>query len=384
MKIATSGISRALSLIAAFVVVIGCGSKPSQQQGTHDAAPAGPRIVRLDPKVVERLGIKAEPAGGQGEQHQIQVPGSLDFNIEKVARIGTVLEGRVTSVHAKVGDQVKKGQKVATLIAPAVASAQAEFLAARAEAKFATDKAQREEALSQQSLTTAQELGLARSSKEKADAHLAAAQARLRALRVGVPDNDNNVAGAGVVILTSPIDGVVVEREVVTGQFLHPQETAMVVACLDELWATLEVFEGDMPYMRVGAEVSLSLDAQPDRKFPGKLAALEPHLGRASRSVRARVVVPNPDGSLRPGFFVRASIQVPQSGNMLLAPSTAVQPLDDDDVVFIEREKGSYEVRTVRVGRRTAEVAEIDEGLSRGERIVVQGAFLLRGEVTRQ
>jgi len=61
-----------------------------------------------------------------------------------------------------------------------------------------------------------------------------------------------------------------------------------------------------------------------------------------------------------------------------------VQPLDDDDVIFIEREKGVYEVRTVLVGRRTAEIAEIDEGLGRGERIVVQGAFLLRGEVTRQ
>lgn len=383
MNSLASHVARTVFVLAALISVIGCGSKPVQQQPPPDAA-AGPRVVRLDPKVVERMGVTVEPAGGQGRQHQIQVPGSLDFNIEKVARIGTVLEGRVTSVHAKVGDKVKKGQKVATLIAPAVASAQAEFLAARAEAKFAADKLKREEALSQQSLTTAQELSLARSSQEKADAHLAAAQARLRALRVGVPDSDDNIAGAGVVTLTSPIEGVVVEREVVTGQFLHPQETATVVANLDELWATLEVFEGDMPYMRVGAEVSLTLDAQPDRSFPGKLAALEPHLGRASRSVRARVSVPNPDGSLRPGFFVRASIQVPETGGMLLVPSTAVQPLDDDDVVFIEREKGAYEVRAVRVGRRTAEVTEIDEGLGRGERIVVKGSFLLRGEVTRQ
>jgi membrane fusion protein, heavy metal efflux system len=94
--------------------------------------------------------------------------------------------------------------------------------------------------------------------------------------------------------------------------------------------------------------------------------------------------VPNPGGDLRPGFFVRASIQVIQLPGLLLIPSSAVQPLDDDDVVFVERSKGHYEVRQVNVARRTAEVSEISEGLARGERIVVQGAFLLRGEVTRQ
>jgi len=96
-------------------------------------------------------------------------------------------------------------------------------------------------------------------------------------------------------------------------------------------------------------------------------------------------LVPNPDGALRPGFFVRASIAMPENTGQLLIPSSAVQPLEDD-VVFVARDAaaGIYEVRRVLVARRTAEVAEIAEGLSRGEAIVVQGAFLLRGEVTRQ
>ncbi len=371
-------------MLTVFLICSGYSTEKSRASSPQDAGPTGPRVVRLESSVIERLGVKAESAGSQSNIHQIQVPGSLDFNVEKVARIGTVLEGRVTAVFAKVGDQVKKDQKVATLVAPAVASAQADFVAARAEATFAEDRVKREEGLAAKELTTAQELALARSEKQKAGAHLAAAEARLRALRVAVPSTDNGIAAAGTITLTSPITGVVVEREVVLGQFLHPQETAFVVADLSELWAKLDLFEADMPYLRLGADVTLSVDAQPGKTYPGKVAAIEPHIGKHSRSIRARVVVPNPDASLRPGFFVRASIEVPEIPNVLLVPSSAVQPLDDDDVVFIERDKGHYEVRQVIVSRRTAEIAEVSEGLARGERIVVSGAFLLRGEVTRQ
>ncbi|MEI7892292.1 MAG: efflux RND transporter periplasmic adaptor subunit [Myxococcales bacterium] len=368
-----------------FCLLLGCAKEAANADaGVAREVSKGPRILRLDPTVLERLGLKVEAAGSQGPSHQIQVPGSLDFNVEKVARIGTVLEGRVTSVTGKVGDPVKKGQRMATVMAPAVAAAQADYLSARAQSTYTTDRVQREQLLAARDLTTAQELGLARSEKNKADAQLAAAEARLRALGVGVPVNEGGIAGAGTLVLTSPMDGVVVQRDVLLGQYLQPHDTAFVVADLSELWAMLEVFEAEMPYLRIGSEVQLTLDAAPGKTYPGKLAAIEPHLGKHSRSVRARVVVPNLDGALRPGFFVRGSIQIPELPGQVLVPSTAVQPLDDDDVVFVELERGKYEVRPIRVSRRTSEIAEIAAGLARGERVVVEGAFLLRGEVTRQ
>ena len=108
--------------------------------------------------------------------------------------------------------------------------------------------------------------------------------------------------------------------------------------------------------------------------------------GRETRVLRVRIVVPNDDGALRPGMFVRASLDIRggQEDGKLLVPSGAVQPLGDGDVVFVEMEAGVYEVRSVRAGRRTSQVAEILEGLAATERIVVDGAFLLRGEVTKQ
>jgi membrane fusion protein, heavy metal efflux system len=363
----------------------GCKGGAGATRADDAGAGRGPRLVRIEPKTAERLGIRVEAAGSQSGDHRLQLPGSLDFDVERVARVGCVLEGRVVSVTGRVGDPVKKGQRMATVMAPAVAAAQADFLASRAEASFATDWVAREEDLAARELTTAQELARARSEKAKAEASTSAAEARLRALRVTVPTGKQALADSGLVTLTAPIDGVIVERDIVLGQYIFPDDTAFVVADLSKLWANLDLFEADVPYLSVGADVQLTLDASPGKIFHGLLAAIEPKMLKSSRSLRARVSVPNLDGALRPGFFVRAAIALPNGSKQLLIPSSAVQPLEED-VVFVVRDRtaGVYEVRPVLVGRRTAEVAEIAEGLSRGESIVVQGAFLLRGEVTRQ
>ena len=376
MTTANTRLRRTIPLAAAVLLSALGGCKGGGAAvSREDARPArGPRTVRIDPQTAQRLGIRVEAAGSQVGEHRLQLPGSLDFDVERVARVGSVLEGRVVSVSGRIGDPVKKGQRMATVMAPAVAAAQAEFLSSRAEANFAADRVTRE-----------QELARARSEKAKAEASVSAAEARLRALRVAVPNGKQSLAESGLVTLTAPIDGVIVERSVVLGQYIFPDDTAFVVADLSKLWANLELFEADVPYLRVGAEVELTLDASPGKVFHGLLAAIEPRVLKNSRSLRARVSVPNLDGELRPGFFVRASIALPASSGQLLIPSAAVQPLEED-VVFVARDQkeGSYEVRPVLVARRTAEVAEIAEGLSRGEAIVVQGAFLLRGEVTRQ
>jgi len=104
-----------------------------------------------------------------------------------------------------------------------------------------------------------------------------------------------------MLLLTSPLNGVVVKRFAVLGAFVQPSQTAFAVADLSELWATLEVYESDLAYLQLGAEVDLTIDAIPGKTFQGKVALFDPQIGKASRAIRARVAVPNKDGELRPG-----------------------------------------------------------------------------------
>jgi cobalt-zinc-cadmium efflux system membrane fusion protein len=372
-------------VVALVLPSIGCKDKESAAASVPGDAAPSLRVVSFDPAVLTRLGIRVESAGMNGPAHTVRVSGTLDYDFDHYAEVGALLPGRISAVEARVGDAVHKGQTLATIVVPSIAESQAGYLTAKAAAQAARKNRDREAGLLDSQLTTAREAEVASSEAAKADADLAAAEAKLHALRVDLPDNDRRVTGAGTYRLIAPIDGIVVRRDAVLGGFLEPNMTAFVVADLDELRARLEIFEGDLPYVRAGSMATLTFDAMPGKVVQGRVALMDPALGSATRTIHARVVVPNPDGDLRPGLFVRAAIELPPQGPAnLLVPAGAVQPLGSEDVVFVERTPGSYEVRPVQLARRTSDVVDVTRGLARGEDIVVEGAFLLRGEVTRQ
>jgi membrane fusion protein, heavy metal efflux system len=377
-----------VGLILLFPLLAGCpGEKSVHAQDTAPAVKSdGLKLVKFDPKSLERLGIKVEQAGSTSGSLDLEVPGSLEYNLDKYAEVGTLVDGRLTSITVKAGDVVKRGQLLATLVVPSIATAQAEYLSADAAAKSAKTNLERESGLLDKGLTTAREAEQARAEASRTEADLAAAKAKLQALGVGQPTAGSNISGAGMLSLTAPIDGVVVRRDAILGRFLQAKETAFVIADPHDLRASLNVYEADLPYFQVGQEAEIFVDALPGKSVKGKIALVEPQIGKQSRSARAYIDVPNHDGILKPGLFIRASIKLPESvaHGRLLVPAPAVQPLGDDKVVFVEKEPGTFDVRKVQVARKTTEVAEIREGLTKGEKIVVDGAFVLRGEVTKQ
>jgi cobalt-zinc-cadmium efflux system membrane fusion protein len=369
------------------IPLVGCpGENPVHAQDSAPARHDGPKIVKFDVKSLERLGITVEPAGSNAGALDLEVSGSLEYNLDKYAEVGTIVDGRLTAVTVKPGDVVKKGQVLATLVVPSIANAQAEYLSAEAAVKSAKANLERENDLLAKGLTTAREAELAKAEAARTEADYAAAKAKLQALGVGQPGAGTAISGAGILRLTAPIDGVVVRRDAILGRFLQARETAFVIADPRDLRAALNVYEADLPYFQVGQEAEIFVDALPGKSLKGKIILVEPQIGKQSRSARAYINVPNPDGVLKPGLFIRASIKLPEAmaQGRLLVPAPAVQPLGDDWVVFVEKEPGTFEVRKVQVARKTSEIAEIREGLKKGERIVVDGAFVLRGEVTKQ
>ena len=363
----------------------GCETRSARGQETAPIA-SGPSVVKFDPTTLERLGVRVAPAGSGDGTAVLNILGTLEYDVERYAEVGTPLAGRTTEVPVRVGDRDKKGQRLALLHVPEVASLQADLLTAEASAHAAREHATREKALRQKELTTAREAEVAASELVRAEASLQAASARLRVLGLVSPATGTVITQAGTLPLVAPIDGLVVRRDVVVGRFMEPRETAFAIADPSVLRATLDVHEADLPYFAIGADVTMTFDAAPGKTANGRVAMIEPTVGKASRAAIAHIVVPNEAGDLRPGLFVRARLSLPESVERtgVVVPKAAVQPLGSRDVVFVEASAGTFEVRSVKVGRETAQIAEIVEGITKGDRIAVAGTFLLRAEVTRQ
>ncbi|MEO6952313.1 MAG: efflux RND transporter periplasmic adaptor subunit [Polyangia bacterium] len=364
-----------------FLILL-CGCHREAQH--HPVDQGGMRLVRFDPASLARLGVVVARAGDASARARIVVPGTLEYDLERYAEVGTPQEGRIVSVDVRVGDKVRKGQSLGSVLVPGVAGAQAHYLQARAALHADDEKQAREKGLLEKALTTASEAEAATAEAARSEASVQAARAQLEVMGAQIPEGSDAIQ-AGRLVLRSPLAGEVVRRDAVLGRYVQPDQIAFAVADASVLWATIEVFENDIPYFAVGTKVEVTVDAMPGRKIEGTVALMEPQLGASSRALRARIAVPNNDRSLRPGLFVRASTAIPESTVQgLLVPAAAVQPVGDDDVVFIARAPGTFEVRRVRVGQRDPQVVRVEEGLSRGEPIVVAGTFLLRSEVTKQ
>jgi cobalt-zinc-cadmium efflux system membrane fusion protein len=373
----------ALALIAALSLG---GCKKSASTASVEALDAGgptERLVKFDAQALERLGVRSQVVGEANATLTVEFPGSLEYAPEHYAEVGTLFEGRLTTANVKVGDRVRKGQVLATIAAPSLVNAQAEAIATKAAAEVAREHARREAKLLESQLTTAREAEVAREGLVKAEADFSAATAKLALVGLGPTQGASTY---GVAELRAPIDGVVVKREAIVGAHIDPHETPFIVADGSTLVAAFDVFEGDLALVKENAEVELRVDALPGKVLKGTVARLEPQLGTETRAVRARVRLPNEEGLLRPGLFVRVTVSAHTEhvAGRLRVPSGAVQPLGGEEVVFIERQPGVYEVRPVTVGHRYGQVTELLTGLSGGERVVTGGAFILRSELSRQ
>jgi cobalt-zinc-cadmium efflux system membrane fusion protein len=372
--------SVALLLCAPLGLLGSACAKAQATQSVAEPVETAQRTVVIEPETVKRLGIKSAKVGDPAALPTIGVPGSVEYDLERYAEVGPRLDGRIVSVKAKLGDAVKKGAILAELAVPTLAEAQASYLVANATLTAAKKNAAREKDLLAKNLTTAREAEVAETELLKANADASAAKAKLDALGAlggGI---------AGTIRLLAPIDGTVVQRLAVIGGHMAASANAFVIADTSHVIAALEVNEADLSYLKLGADVSFTSDAIPGRHFKGKLTYIDPTIGKATRLVRARVEVPNEDSVLKPGMFVRAAIALDAGATKgtIALPPHAVQPLGDDDVVFVEGSSGVYEIRVVTIARRTADVVEISSGVKPGENVVTDGAFLLRGEAARR
>ena len=181
--------------------------------------------------------------------------------------------------------------------------------------------------------------------------------------------------------LKTLIGGVIIEKHVTRGEAVTPESQAFVVADLRSVWIDLSVYQRDLTQIRPGqsARVIAGHDLPEAR---GVVSYVTPVVDEGTRTATARIVLDNPDGFWRPGMFASAEVMVERSEVEIAVPVSALHSLGDQTVVFVRGSEG-FRPRPVTVGVRDSQWAEIAEGLTPGESVVIRGGFTVKSELLR-
>lgn len=391
--------------LASFPLFLGaCGTGPGSGTEAGEAAEGEEaHVVHLEAEAVEAWGLVVGPVGRTNVSAEIQLPGILTTNDNRTARVASLVAGQLAERMVDLGSRVAEGQLLATLNAPEFTRAQTSFLQSFAQSELSRKDYERALVLREERAIEEREFLRRQSLFEQQLAELRAAEVilhslgvdenRLRAITEGLdvdrPPEDHS-AVEPLLPIRSPIQGVVIQRDVILGESVEPGHTLFTVSDLSVLWAQLDGYENQVPALAVGQEVLLRTPALPGRDFPGRVSVISDQVDPELRTIRVRVEVPNPEGLLRPNMYVQGFLRVlsPDRERIVL-PEDAVQLLEGRNVVFVALppEPGedhlAFEEREVVLGERLTDGLVILEGLVGTEQVVLEGAFTLKAEMTK-
>lgn len=176
--------------------------------------------------------------------------------------------------------------------------------------------------------------------------------------------------------------GVVMRRLVTPGAWVRAGAALLEIADLSRLWVELDAYEKDLPLIRAGQKVRMGFDAHPHHEVTAEVVFVDPVIDLGTRTAKVRVILENEDGRYRPGEFVEAAVAVPGQGEVLTIPPSAPLFAGSRTLVYVEQDdRLSYEAREVRLGRDLGDRWEVVAGLAPGDRVVVEGAFVLDADL---
>jgi membrane fusion protein, heavy metal efflux system len=360
-----------------------------------DAAPESAKVSSDTPRVQgdritysegfeKRAGLRTTKVRHERLVPIIAAVGTIDYNAEHVAAVGTRLRGLVSRVSKFEGDAVTKGATLALVESAELGEAQATVSMLDAERHAAQLNAEREARLAERSLTTARELETAAVDAKRAALMLSAAQQKVRALS-GSAAAPQSPSRLGAHDLRSPIAGTIVERNVAAGQFVDGGLVAFKVANLDHLWVELDVFERNLGHISVGDAAELRPLSGAGASITGRVAKIASKIDPVTHSARVRIAVENRDRRLRVGQAVQATIQASggKSEVRAIVPTSAITFVDGKPTVFVVVGPRAVQVKSVELGAADSDETELLTPLPEGTEFVTEGAFALKSELFR-
>ena len=317
---------------------------------------AEPGSVSISPQVVQNLGVRTAQAKSGALEQRFEAVGSVAYNERGVVQLQARAAGFVERLHARAPlDPVKKGAPLVEILYPEWAAAQQEYLLLRKSA------AQEMPALTQAARQRLLLLGMSAAEVDVLE-------------REGTP--------RARITLHSPISGVVAELGVREGMTVMAGAPLFRIVDLSTVWVNAEVPEAQAAWLRPGSPVTARVAAYPETTFEGKVGAILPEVTAATRTLRSRIELKNPQSRLKPGMFATLVFRGERGKDAVLVPSEAVIRTGSRDVVIVALGDGKFRATPVEVGAEAGGQSEIRKGLKEGDSVVLSGQFLIDSEAS--
>ena len=324
--------------------------------------PAG--TVRLSQSKQQLIGVQTTVVQREKLFRTIRAVGQLTADETKLAHVHLKVSGWIEQVYVDyVGKLVKKGEPLFTIYSPDLVATEQEYLIARR---------------GKQNLGNS---GFPEVS-QGADALLRAARERLRLWDIS-DDQIKKLDETGEVTRTltfySPIDGFVLDRKAFPQTNVTPDMELYTMADLSTIWATAEIYEFEVPYVRVGQQAQMQLSYFPGKKYSGRVTYIYPTVDPQTRTIKVRLEFRNSDFELKPQMFSDVMLNI-DYGNQVVVPQGAVLDSGERQTVFVALPDGYFEPREIKTGAKVDEKVIVLSGLKPGETIVSSGNFLIDSE----
>lgn len=373
------------------------GEKGGHRNQKDGSVPAD--TVRIAREDQGRAGIRVGAVTARSMPRMLTVAGQVAMDEKHTEHIGALADGRIENVYVLPGDAVHRGQTLATLhshmVHETVAALTQAFAAAdrqQSALKFANQANDRyaklytiQAASLEEKQRAEQEVAQEQKGLTDAEANVRAEREHLAELLQVSPESlrPGTLYNKELIPVSAVADGVVIARNVTPGQVVSTGDETFVTSNLSTIWVNAAVNERDLSAVHTGASATVSTPGVSGGGLRGKVMMLGDVVDPQTRTLPVRLSVPNPGIRLRPGMFVTASIDEPATRMAVFVPSGALQDVNGFRVVFVTPDGVNFQGRAVKTGVETKGLVEIAEGLQATDHVVVEGAFMVKGELLK-
>ena len=341
---------------------------PRDAQNEQALAEEEPPTVEIPLDKQQMIGVKTVEVKEHQLRKVIRTVGRIEYDERRLSTVNMKYEGWIEKLHADYsGKYVKKGTPLAEIYSPELLATQQEFINAL---KWARDNEKSDNDSMKTMLSK--------------DAQLLVEAARQRLKLWDISDEqikkiEESGKPARTMTLFSPVSGYVVQKMAFQGMRAMPGEKLFDIADLGSVWIVAEVYENELPLVKVGQRAMISLSYFPGREMNAVIDYIYPVLSAETRTAKVRFTVPNPGIQLKPQMFTNVEITIPV-GRKLAVPAEAVLDTGLRQVVYVDKGDGYFEPREIKTGVKVEEMLEVLAGLKQGEKVASSAIFLIDSE----